>query len=301
MKRLIRICATPVCVFIVALGVIGCQSSSTPDPELISKTAGELRSNRLYEAAIEEYRKIAEAGELPVGRRGSAAYLIARIYFDDLKDYENAAAWYVRARMFNPNADYDAEASRSLVTCLEKMGQFANASRQLRSLTDIDSEPADSNDVAVAVVGDRTIYRSEIEREIEQLSPEAQKELLTPGKFRDFVQQYAGYELLYRAAVREGFDRDPEILQARDRMLRNAVLNKFVTEKVLDGVTIDSTDVRNFYQANRAERYNNQPFDSVRSQVTFDYQSQKANSVLNDYIRKLAEAERFEIYEQNLR
>jgi hypothetical protein len=108
-------------------------------------------------------------------------------------------------------------------------------------------------------------------------------------------------ELLYRAAMREGYDRDPEIQRRIEELARQAIIDQFLVEKVMKDLPIDTLDVRTFYRANREDRYGGAPYDSVRAQVFFDYQQQKAEVAFNEYVQKLAEAERFEILERNVR
>lgn len=281
--------------------LLGCDSGTKLDVDRVTTTAAELRDNGLYQAAIEEYSRILDAPGVPAERRGSASYLVGRIYFDDLKDFEQAAAYFVRARALDPNAEYEDNAARDLVACLEKIGRHSAASRQLRDLTDIDSQPADPQDPIVARVGDKDIHMSEIRREIDQMPASVQQDLKDPAKLRDYVRQYAGLELVYRAALREGYDRDPDVLQAQEQILRSTVLDKFLAEKVVAGVQIDTADIRNFYLANKDTRYGGAALDSIRGRVIMEYQQQKAGSALGEYINELAAAEQFEVYEQNVK
>ncbi|HEX2897117.1 MAG TPA: tetratricopeptide repeat protein, partial [candidate division Zixibacteria bacterium] len=103
----------------------GTKSSSDASQIEISKNlAGDLRDNKLYESAIEEYQKILEFSNLEILEQANINYLIARIYFEDLQNYQEAAAYYLRAKTLNPDASFASEASRNLVTSLEKMGHL---------------------------------------------------------------------------------------------------------------------------------------------------------------------------------
>jgi hypothetical protein len=128
-----------------------------------------------------------------------------------------------------------------------------------------------------------------------------QQQYLTPEAKRDFVRNYVGAELLYRAALREGYDRDPEITRQKEQLYKNLLVERFVTKKVMPEVKIDTADVRNYYLANKKDRYNDMPYDSVKAKVFMDYQGEKAEAGLNDYLAKLYKAEKVTFLDHNIR
>ncbi len=281
--------------------VSGCNGGGAKiDVEKTKKIAGELRDNKLFTAAIEEYESILEDGGLDNAQKGNICFLVAKVYFEDLKDFENAAAWYVRAREYDPNGSFVSEASQNLVTSLEKIGHHLDARRELGAATDIDATPAVPGDVPVAKIGDKTIYRSEVEKQIQSLPEQSQRQITSKESKREFLRQYVGVELMYRAALREGMDKDPEIAQQKEQMLKSMVVQKYLSEKVFPGLKVEAEDVHNFYLANKDTRYDNKPFDSVKQQVMMDYQSQKAQSAYAEYLDNLAKAEKVEFLDQNL-
>ncbi len=291
--------------FLSALGfavIAGCGGSQSGiDVEQHKRLAGDLRDNKLYEAAIEEYRKVLDSPGLDDTQRGNISYLIARIYFEDLKDYRNAAAYYVRARSYSPDASYSTEASRNLVASLEKLGQFVDAKRELGAAVDIDSTPKTRGVTPVAIIDKDTIWLSEVEARIQSMPAQMQQQYLTPEAKRDFVRNYVGAELLYRAALREGYDRDPEMARQKEQLYKNLLVDRFLVNKVMPEVTVDTADVRNYYLANKNARYNDMPYDSVKAKVFMDYQSEKAEAGLNDYLAKLYKAEKVTFLDHNIR
>lgn len=298
MRRLALI----LCLCSLALTVVvGCATQPTVDIDGKKKIAGELRNNKLYSAAIEEYKNILDVASLDTQQRGNINYLIAKIYFEDIQDYSSAAAYYIRARTIDPNGSYVEEASRNLVASLEKMGQTIDAARELRVATNIDSVESKPGDVLVAQVGDRRFYMAEIEDRIQSLPPSMQKQLADRASRVNFVRQLAGVELLYRAAVREGYDQKTDIRKAMDDYERSVIVDRFLADKVMNDMKVDSLDVRTYYQAHRDDRYDGRPYDSVRAQVFMDYQNDKAEVAYNEYLQKLARAEQFQLYEKNIR
>jgi len=265
------------------------------------RLAGELRDNRLYSAAIEEYQKILDNEELDNKMRANINYLVAKIYYENLENYEKAAAYYVRARALDPEGSFIEEASRKLVESLEKMGHMLDAKRQLTSITDIDTVSRVKGDVVVARVGGVPVWLSEIEEQIQALPPDAQKQFLNREAKRQFVHNYVATELLYHAAIREDYGSDPEIKRQQRLLYKKLLVDKYVVDKVMPQIHIDTADVRNYYLAHKEKRYNNAPYDSVKASVFLDYQGEKAEAAFSDYISRLARIEKVEFLDHNVR
>lgn len=277
------------------------ESTSPVDIELHKKLAGELRDNKLFNAAIDEYKKILDDNSLEFKTRANINYLIGKLYFEDLKDYENAAAYYVRARSLDPEASYSSIANKNLVASFEKMGRMLDAKRQLNQLTDVDTKPKIAGDVEVARVGNSPIWLSEIEQEIQKLSPELQKQLIHKEAKLNFIHNYVGMELMYRAAVRENYIEDEAVkIKLRD-IEKQILVDKYVAEKVIPNVKIDSMDVINFYTSRKSTVYKDVPYDSVKTQVFMDYQREKMETAYSEYLQSLAEVEKVKFFDDNVK
>jgi len=286
----------------IVISLVSCQSGASVDEaelNLRKQVAGELRDNNLFQAAIDEYRTILTLGDLTKAQQANINYLIARIYYEDLKDYENAAAFYMRARAYDPEGSFMAEASRNLVASLQKTGNLVDAMRELASATDIDDKPRTADDVPIARIDGHPIWRSEIERQIQSLPPETQKQFLAHEARINFAHQYVGVELLYRAAVREDYLNDPEIVRKKEQLIKSIVVDKYILDRVMPQITVDTLDVRNFYLANQSSRYNDAPYDSVKARVFLDYQQEKAATAYAEYINRLAQTENVEFLDHN--
>jgi tetratricopeptide (TPR) repeat protein len=302
MARVIR-CVQVVTVAAILLTMVSCLGSADNSAALErhKKLAGELRDSKLYEAAIEEYKKLLDYPDVEVKTRGNINYLIGKIYYENLNDFDRAAAYYIRARALDPDGSYINEASKNLVASLEKMGQMLDAKRQLGAATDLEAAPERDGDVAVARVGGVPIWLSQVEEELQTLPTEVQKQFTSRQAKVEYVHQYVAVELLYRAALREAYDDDPDVKRQQRLLLRKLLVDKYVLDKVMPQVTIDTVDVRNFYVANKNQKYSDAPYDSVKAQVFLDYQAQKANAAFSDYISMLSRAEKVEFYEQNVK
>ncbi|MEA3297709.1 MAG: hypothetical protein U9R56_07590 [candidate division Zixibacteria bacterium] len=290
-----------VCLPIVL--VVSCNNGSADSVAVDRhrKLAGELRDNKLYRSAIEEYKAILSLDVPDIKTRANVNYLIGRVYYENLQNYEQAAAYYVRARALDPEGSFVDEASKKLVASLEKMGHMLDAKRQLDDVTDIDASPRKKGDVVVAKIGGVPIWLSEIEEQIQAMPLEVQKQFTNQKARINFVHQYVAVELIYHAAVREDYGNDPEI-QEQERLLHKKLLvDKYVLDNVMPQVKIDTSDVRNFYVARKDDYYNGVPYDSVKAQVFLDYQNEKMETAFSDYIPKLAKVEKVEFFDNKVR
>jgi tetratricopeptide (TPR) repeat protein len=287
-----------------AIGAIcscGASQDNSGDMETHKMLAGELQENHLYPAAIEEYQSVLSSPGLDKTKRANINFLIGKIYFDNMKDYEKAAAYFVRARALDPNGSFISEVSQNLVVCLERSGRMLDAKRELGSATAVDTTAHSAGDVAVAKIDGQPVWRSELEAQIQQLPPSIQKQLLSRDARVQYLRNYVGVELLYRAAQREHMDADPTVQRQKDLLFKRMLVQKYVEDKVMPQVSIDTADVRNFYLANKDTRYKGMPYDSARAQAFMDYESQKTESAYGDYIQKLAAASKVEFLDQNVK
>lgn len=280
----------------------GCTKEDTgAEVEMHKTLAGELQENHLYYPAIEEYHQILQTPGLDKAKRANINYLIGKIYFDNIKDYEQAAAYYVRARALDPNASFAGEIAQNLVACLEKTGRVLDAKRELGSATSLDTTRRSPDDVPVAKIDGQPIWRSDIEAQIQQMPPALQKQMLSREARLNYIKNYVGVELLYRAAQRENYESDPAIQRQKEQLIKRLIVQKFVEQKIMPQVSIDTADARNFYLANKDTRYKGMPYDSAKAQAFMDYEGQKTESAYSDYIAKLAASSKVEMLEQNVR
>ncbi|MCP4632152.1 MAG: hypothetical protein GY855_04440, partial [candidate division Zixibacteria bacterium] len=221
--------------------------SSSDDYATQKSMAGELADNNLYLAAIDEYKNILEYDDLEDDAKANINYMIGRIFFDNIGDYDNAAAYYIRARGLNPNGSFYDEAGRNLIACMEKMGRILDAKRELDKTVNIDSVYAEHDgETVIAKIGDKPVFMSDIEENIQNLPPQMQKQFLSKESKLDALNGYIGIELVYRAAIREGFNTNPELVKLTERITKQAVVERYLQENVMGDITIDDNDVLNF-------------------------------------------------------
>ncbi len=299
--RIVAVGLTVLCVMALTVSCLDSGGDVTTAIERHKRLAGELRDNKLFSAAIGEYEKLLAIRSLDSKQRANVNYLIGKIYYENLADYSQAAAYYIKARAIDPQGSFVNEASKNLVACLEKSGRLVDAKRQLSAAADLDTVPHQAGDVAVAKIGGTSIWLSEIEEQIQLLPPEMQGQFATRSGKIEFAHQYIASELIYRAAIREDYGSDPSIAKQQRLLHKRLLVDKYVVDKVMPQVSIDSLDVRNFYEANKDERYRSQPYDSVKSQVFMDYSNEKAEAAFASYINRLAATDKVEFLDHNIR
>lgn len=268
--------------------------------ETAKMLAGELADNNLPEAAIEEYQRVLDIGPLTNDERGAIHYLIGDLYFNDVGDYEQAAAHYVRARALDENASYSAEAGKKLITCLERLGRRQEARRELDVQANLNPDTTKTPGKLVAMVGTSNITLADFEQAIDRLPQEMQDKLADPKEKRKFLDQMIGRELIYHAALREGLDKVPEAQQAMKDIEEDYLVQYYTRQKIAPTVKPDSSDVMLFYNAHKSE-YGDRKFDDVRERVLQDYIKYIGQKAINDYISTLEKAEPVQVFEENIR
>ena len=283
-----------------AFSFFGCATQGTVDIEARKKIAQELKANNLFVQAKSEYESLIDMQGLTSEQRGAIAYLIADICYNDIQQYSEAAAWYIRAREYDSKASYNDDLAKNLVAALEKSGRLIHAQQQLAASTSPDSTVRAADDQIVATFGQTKVYRSDVERTIQELPVELQQQLKTPERRIGYLRQYVGVELLYEAARREQLDQGDRFAKRRELALKRLLVDEYVAAKLTAPNRLDSADVMNFYMANKAQ-FGDRPFPEIQQEVMSAYQNQKMESAYNDLIESLAKAQGLKILDENMR
>jgi len=288
-----------------------------PSFDIHKDLSEEYLNNGLYEKAIESYEKYLRSPRLAQQKKSNISYIIGNIYMDNLTDYENAMASFVRAKVFSPEGPNISEINKKIVACLERLGRSVDAEREMAKLTSIEEDssvqiPAsEEQKIEVAKVGERNITMAELNSEIEKL-PEYIKENYKEEKEKlEFLKQYIAGELLYDSAKRSGFDNDKDVIKALYSVKKQLMVEKLLKEEVAAKLTEPTdVDLKLYYEAHR-DRYVEQEkdedgevtetrqkeFEEVKPQVTQEYIIDKQQEKLQDLVDELTKAEDVEIYD----
>ena len=223
--------------------------------------------------------------------------------------FDRALRWFYEAETLGAG-DLGDELSSRIVHCLERLGRHHAAQAALEHRVQLDTEPvARSNeDPVVARIGQTEIFRSQVERSLDALPPEVATSFSTAEGRQKLLEKYVSDELLWQKAVKLEYDRDPEVERRQTEVLKQLAVSRFVEREVLHQITVDETDLVNYFEANR-ERYQQQPnegevrevtFEKVRQLVERDYQMIKMQAAYSELIESELSAQGVELFPERM-
>ena len=294
--------------------MIGCNQENQPNisKEKARNYANELYNRQLFKQSAEEYARYLQIYKLDDKEQANISYTVGDIYFERLKDYENALAFYIRTKYFNPNDDLKRSIDKKIIACLERLERPEDANQSLKESTSL--EPAKINKKrpgkVVALIGTRQITQGDIDFELSQLPPELQSQYNNKKMKLQFLRQYILTELLYDSAKRKGLEKDSEIVEAAFQAKKGIMVRKLLQEEISSKVNVTPEDVELYYKANK-DKYaekdkegkvtREKSFQEVQQQVAQDLVMEKQQQVYDDLAQKLMRAEGVKIYDDVLR
>ena len=93
--------------------------------------ANQLKEKGLYLQAVNEFKKIQEKGSLSKKEDANLSYLIGKIYMENMNDYQNALAEFIRVKVLLPESDLTLEVNTRTIECLERLGKTLDAQREM--------------------------------------------------------------------------------------------------------------------------------------------------------------------------
>jgi len=291
----------------------GCQSGSQTkyDESKLRDYANALYNQQLFHQSVAQYEYYLNNYDLDEEEATNLNYIIADIYFERLRDYENALAYYLKIKYLYPDSPKRKEVNKKIVACLERLERSADAQQVLEESVMLDPAQATKKrpGLVVAKIGKREITTGDLDYEISQLPPYLRNQLTDTAKKADFLKQYIATELLYDTAKRQGLDRDREVIEAAFQAKRNIMVQKLLEEEVAQNVSVKEEDVELYYKAHR-EKYADKDksgkitkiksFDAVKDQVMRDLIQERQKQAYERMIQRMMRAEAVEIYEERL-
>lgn len=260
------------------------------------KYAATLVDRGLYQQAAREYQKLADSGNLSGSESANLSYMIGKIYMENLRDYENALAAFLKVKIYKKNTKLVSELDQKIVECLERTGRPYEAQKELDKLTLLDKPKELAKGTVVAKLGKREITMEELENQIKNLPPYMQKTYNTKDKQLEFLKQYLATELLYDAAKRRNFDKDKELLDQEFQIKKSLMVGKLMREEIRDKVRVSDSEIKLYYDAHKKD-FKGKSLEEARNDVASALQSDKERSAQQEFISKMFVAERAEIHE----
>ncbi|MBN1154818.1 hypothetical protein JXB12_07845 [candidate division KSB1 bacterium] len=273
--------------------------------------ANVLYNRQLFQQSIDQYVSYLNNYDIDLTEQANINYTVAEIYFERLRDYENALTYYLKIKYLYPESRLVEDVNKKIVACLERLERSEDALQVLEEATSLEPDKVVRKrpGAVVARIGKREITQGDIDFELNQLPPYIRSQFNTKDSKLQFLQNYILTELLYDKAKREELDKNPEIVEAAFQAKKEIMVRKLLEREVANKVNIDMVDVQNYYEANSenyAEKDNagnvtrRKSFDEVKEQVAQDLALEKQQEILNNMTVQLMRAESAEIYSDKL-
>ncbi len=302
-------------LFLIFLCGFGCQQKNSKPQFDISEMrdyANALYNKQLFQQAVQKYNLILQDYDLDDSEAANINYIIGNIFFERIRDYENALSYYLKIRHLYKDSNLMNEVNKKMVACLERLERSADAQQVLDEAVMLDPSQARQQrpgDV-VAKIGRRRITTGDLEFEINQLPPYMKTQLTERSKKIDFLKQYIATELLYDSAKREGLDRDKDVIEATFQAKKNIMVQNYLADVISKDVNVDDSDVRLYYDAHK-EKYaekdeegkvvGTKPFEEVKTRVMQDVIREKQQEIYESRIQKLMRDMNVELFEHKLK
>lgn len=260
-----------------------------PDAERFQRQAATLEANGLNDQALAAYDHYRAASNLSAAEDANLHYHQAEIA-SQLGDRRAALGHYLMAKELNPKAEWATEAEKKIVSLLEGMGRSLDAQNRLSQATALEPAKTTPSGKVVAKLGDREITMTELDQAIQELAPEAQKQLADLQAKRQYLNQYLLEQLLYEAATRKGLAEKPEAKQRLEQVRRSLLAQMVYAEEMQNRIKISPEEVDKYLAAHK---------DQAKDREVAGRQLQKekeaqARQALYDELRKLQDIKIYE-------
>lgn len=313
-KKINKIKVTMVVNLVLFLLLMGsCNNAEKPkiSAEKKRELANVLYNQQLYSQAVEEYKEYLNRYNLSENDQANINYMIANIYFDRLHDYENALGYYLRLKYLYPASNLQAEASKKMVECLERLKRSTDAQQVIEQSAALDDsqKPSSKPGEIVATIGKREVTTADIQFEINRLPVYLREQIKTREQKIEFLKNYIVQELLYDSAKRKGLDKDREVREGVRQAEKSLLAQKLLQEEIQNEIgenKYTNADVELYFKANKDDyaekdekgKITKTPiFDEVKEKVAQDFLQKKQDDVYQQLIERLMKAEQVKIYE----
>ncbi len=282
-----------------ALVFVTTNSPARPDYNSAKSYAITLVNNELYQRAYDQLDFIVNNYHLSDKEAGSLLQQMGEIGAEHLHNPRLALAAYYRLKAYYPDHPLAGEVDRDIIQQLDKLGRGNQAQRLLEKKVSL-GQPASEVEPSsiVAKIGDRAITVEEIENAISMLPPSLASQFKGKQAKLQFARSYIGQQLMYEAALRAGYDKQPEVQERFKDAQREVLANVYFQDKVANRVDIDPTDVEIYYQSHKSEF--GAPLDEVRGEVAEAAKMEEMAKLQQKLLEGLLEEQNVELFPENL-
>ncbi len=223
------------------------------EQNIYRELANKLKSEKLYQQAIDVYRDYLQATVLPDETRANIHYMIGGLNFE-LHKYEDALTDFYAADLLGVEPAIQKDLNIKIINCLERLGRGFSAEYALKSKTALkEDKKIKPEGLIVAAYGDEYITMRDLDEQLEKLGEDQRKQFRDPQKKFQFLQQYLSMKLLARKAKKMGYDKDADILAKLDEIKSQLMVEKMVQAELKKNVSVDPEDIKLYYEAHKAD------------------------------------------------
>ncbi|MFH1824650.1 MAG: hypothetical protein ABH873_05435 [Candidatus Firestonebacteria bacterium] len=278
--------------------------SSTINIEKQKEYANALKEKGLFIHAINEFKKIQDLIGISTTDSANLSYIVGNIYMENLHDYENALASYIKVKVLKPQSSLSNEVNSKMIECFERLGKSLDATQLMEKVTTINKKPEIPKGTIVAKIRNRNITREELDGEIRNLPSYIQEACKDDTKKLEFLKQHIATELLYDAAKRKNFENDKNILERTFQAKRSLMVQKLLEEELASKIKITDSDLKLYYEGHikdfvekKDKKEVQKSFDEVKEQVKQAVLTIKEQEAYQELLSNLLKAEQVTIYE----
>lgn len=294
--------------------IVGCSQQTEPNlsKEQARNYANELYNRQLFKQSAAEYERYLNTYQLDDTEQANISYTVGDIYFERLRDYENALAYYIRIKYLHPKEELRQQVDKKIVACLERLERTEDAEQTLKESTSLEPESIQKKrpGAVVAQIGSREITQGDIDFELSQLPQSIRSQYNTKEKKIEFLNQYILTELLYKSAQNMGLDKDNEVIEAAFQAKKSIMVQKYLQDQIRKEVRIEPADVELYYRANK-DKYvekdkegnviREKPLEEAQQQVAQDLMIERQQDVYQRMVERLMRAEGVQVYDDVLK
>ena len=294
-----------VTITVVAALVIWGNSNNAAAPsstDSIREVASKLKAAGALEPAAHRYAEWIENNPTHPDK-GTIAYSVGNLYLE-LGQFGKALRWFYEAEVAGVG-DMQPDLAKKLVHTLERLGRVHAARAVLSGQTQLtpDNVKRAKDDVVVAEIGDQKVYRSDLQRALDDMPPEFAKELSGPQNAPKLLQKHVADELVWRKAQKLEYGNKPEVQRRLAQMHKHLVVGHFLEKEVAGNIQVAETDLRNFFEAQKAmfKKGDQEPtFEQAKPAVEQAYRMMKVQEAYGQVISQEMSAGDVKLYPERL-
>lgn len=284
---------------LIMLNIFNTSSKEEISLNTLKDYANELRSKGLYLQAIDAYKQYLKNTHLSKKISANVHYFIGDIYKENLKDFDKALAHFIKIKYIHPDSPLLNNINQKIITCLENSGRSREAQIALQETTALNGKKNKNLQTPIAKIDSDIITLADFNHWINELPEEIKKNYKSSIQKKELFRQYIGQELMYRMALRKGFQNDPYILKKSFEIKKNLMAQKLMQEELLSKIKITMKDIELYYKANK-DKYK-KPLNQIINIVQQDIMQEKVQEKSQELLSKMIKANSVQIFDDNIR